>query len=140
MVIDRRGKPNRAAALHKTRLGGHEVPAYPLGQWHAALTRLQRWLSLSAARLRRFLTLAVRVILLRRLGLALRQYNLTLELLELGLQLVQLAVRLFHDRRYVGQRFTIGRNLPQLLGAGLYLQLLQQSEHTITFGSSRRES
>lgn len=73
------------------------------------------------------LTLTVRVILLGRLWLALRQYNLTLELLKLGLQLVQLTVRLFHDRRHVRQRFTIGRHFPQLLSASLYLQLLQRN-------------
>lgn len=68
------------------------------------------------------------MILLRRLRLALRQYNLTLELLELRLQLVQLAVRLLHDRRDVRERLAIGRDLPQLLRAGLYLQLLRTKE------------
>lgn len=76
-------------------------------------------------------TLTVGVILLRRLRLALRQYNLTLELLQLGLEFVQLAVRLLHDCRDVGERFAIGRNLPQLLRAGLYLQLLQRKKRKI---------
>lgn len=73
-------------------------------------------------------TLTVGVILLRRLGLALRQYNLTLELLQLRLELVQLAVSLLHNRRNIGQRFAVGRDLPQLLCASLYLQLLQTRE------------
>lgn len=73
-------------------------------------------------------TLTVGVILLRRLRLALRQYNLTLELLELRLELVQLAVRLLDDRRDIRERLTIGRDLPQLLRAGLYLQLLRTKE------------
>lgn len=73
-------------------------------------------------------TLSVGVILLRRLGLALRQYNLTLELLQLRLQLVQLAVRFLHDGRDIGQRLAVGRDLPQLLRAGLYLKFLQTRE------------
>lgn len=71
------------------------------------------------------------MILLGRLRLALRQYNLTLQLLKLGLQFVQLTIRLFHDRRHVGERFTIGRHFSQLLGAGLYLQLLQPNSDRI---------
>lgn len=103
---------------------------YPLGQCHAALRRIQRWYLL-AGRATLCLTLTVRVILLGRLWLALRQYNLTLQLLKLGLQFAQLTIRLFHDRRHVGERFTIGRHFPQLLGASLYLQLLQpNSERT----------
>jgi len=68
------------------------------------------------------------VILLRRLGLALRQYNLTLELLQLRLELVQLGIGLLDDRRDIRQGFAIGRDLPQFLRAGLYLQLLQTRE------------
>lgn len=73
------------------------------------------------------------MILLGRLWLALRQYNLTFQLLKLGLQFVQLTIRLFHDRRHVGERFTTGRHFPQLLGASLYLQLLQPNQRTYTF-------
>jgi len=74
-------------------------------------------------------TLTVGVILLRRLRLALRQYNLTLELLELSLELVQLAVRLLHNSRDIRERLAIGRDLPQLLRASLYLQLLQMKKN-----------
>lgn len=111
---------------------------YPLGQCHAALRRIQRWyLPVGRATSLFCLTLTVRVILLGRLRLALRQYNLTLQLLKLGLQFVQLTIRLFHDRRHVGERFTIGRHFSQLLGAGLYLQLLQpNSDHIHTYFSS----
>jgi len=76
-------------------------------------------------------TLTVGVILLRRLRLALRQYNLTLELLELRLELVQLAVRLLHDSRDIRERLAIGRDLPQLLRAGLYLQLLRNKRQNL---------
>lgn len=71
------------------------------------------------------------MILLRRLRLALRQYNLTLELLQLGLEFVQLAVRLLHDCRDIGERLAIGRDLPELLRAGLYLQFLRQDARKI---------
>lgn len=76
-------------------------------------------------------TLTVGVILLRRLRLALRQYNLTLELLELRMEFAQLAVRILHDRRDVGERLAIGRDLPQLFRAGLYLQLLRKNEEFV---------
>lgn len=103
---------------------------YPLGQCHAALRRIQRWYLPVGRATSLCLTLTVRVILLGRLWLTLRQYNLTLQLLKLGLKFIQFTIRLFHDRRHVGERFTIGRHFPQLLGAGLYLQLLQPNQRT----------
>lgn len=132
-LIDRQ-ESLTAPALHKTRLGLYEsglsCRSMPRRGKRESLTPPQRWYRRGyRARLR--LTLTVRVILLGRLRLALRQYNLTLELLKLRVELVQLAVRLLHDRRHVGERFTIGRDFPQLLGAGLYFQLLQQSQHTV---------
>lgn len=67
-----------------------------------------------------------------------RQDNLTLELLELRLKLVQLAVRLLHDRRDIRERLAIGRDLPQLLRAGLYLQLLRTKKFIIAHRNGRR--